>query len=72
MKRRRPRKPALRPMAISSSHFDKQGKAKNPYRSELEARQAAAATFAINGVDLDSYKCPECHAWHNGRRFADS
>jgi hypothetical protein len=71
MKRRGQKRKVLRPLGISSPHFDKQGKPKNAYRGELEARQAAAATFAIHGIDLDSYRCSECHAWHNGRRFAE-
>jgi hypothetical protein len=68
-RRRRPRLES-RPIGPVTSHFKSDGSPKQRYRTETEAKQAAQASWAINGVDLQTYRCDFCHQWHMGKPFS--
>ena len=68
---RRPRRRRFEPRIPLSGHFGRDGRAKTPYPTQLQAEQAARATWAINGIDLQTYRCDVCHLWHNGRSRGD-
>jgi hypothetical protein len=51
-------------------HFKHDGRPKQSYRTQGEAMQAAQATWAINGVELQTYRCDFCHQWHMGKPFS--
>lgn len=57
-------------MAGLSTHFTKEGRPKTAYRTEAEAKQAAQTSWAINRVDLQTYRCDQCHQWHNGKPYS--
>ncbi len=71
MKRRRRPAPPARPLGGLASHFTREGTAKNTYRTETEAREAAQLVWTLNGADLNAYRCDHCHQWHIGKRFRD-
>jgi hypothetical protein len=71
MPRRRPKKQEHRPFSNANEHFDRTGRPKKNYRTETEAKQSAQASWAINRVDLDAYRCSICHQWHIGKRFRE-
>lgn len=54
-----------------SSHTDRNGKPKQRYHSITEARQVAAAAYAIHRADLEAYLCPHCNGFHVGNRLSD-
>jgi hypothetical protein len=69
--RRRRARPVERPLGGNvTEHFTREGRAKVAYRTDSEARIAAQASWAINGVDLTTYRCSHCHQWHMGQRFS--
>ena len=59
------------PLRIASSHTDRNGSPKTRYHSILEARQAAAAAYAIHRADLEAYQCNHCNGFHIGNRRVD-
>jgi hypothetical protein len=71
MKRRRAAKPVTKPLGRVASHFNRNGLAKNSYRTQSEARSAAQLAWTLSRVDLDSYRCDHCFQWHIGKRFRD-
>ncbi len=68
--RRRPVQPD-RALGRVASHFTSEGRAKNSYRTEAEARGAAQLAWTLSGVDLNAYRCDYCFQWHVGKRFRD-
>ena len=68
-RRRRPRL-ETRPLGSVTMHFKHDGRPKQSYRTQGEAMQAAQATWAINGVELQTYRCDFCHQWHMGKPFS--
>ena len=72
-KTRRPGKQRVshQPLRIAPSHTDRNGRPKQRYFSLLQARQAAAASYAINRADLEAYQCDHCKGFHIGNRRID-
>ena len=60
-----------RGLGSAAPHVRRDGRPKAAYRTDAEARQAAQAAWAIEGVALNAYRCPVCHQWHIGKRFRD-
>ncbi|HWD97030.1 MAG TPA: hypothetical protein VG246_11475 [Acidimicrobiales bacterium] len=71
MKRRRRHIPAAPRSARVSSHFTREGTAKNPYRTEQEAKSAAQLAWTLDRAELNAYRCDVCHQWHIGKRFRE-
>ncbi len=69
-RRRRPLSPT-RTSSPVSSHFTREGTAKNPYRTEQEAKSAAQLAWTLDRAELNAYRCDVCHQWHIGNRFRD-
>jgi hypothetical protein len=71
MKSRRRPTPATRPIGRVASHFNRDGTAKNAYRTQAEAASAAQFAWTLSGVDLNTYRCNYCFQWHIGKRYRD-
>jgi hypothetical protein len=71
MKSRRRPTPATRPIGRVASHFNRDGTAKNAYRTQAEAASAAQFAWTLSGVELNTYRCDYCFQWHIGKRYRD-
>ena len=71
MRPRRRRPGTTRPVGSLGSlagHFTREGTPKKRYRTEAEAKSAAQLAWTLNGAELSSYRCEQCHLWHIGGR----
>jgi hypothetical protein len=64
---RRRREPH-RPLAIDSSHWRADGRAKVRFATRAQALVAAEDRGREAGTELGVYQCPFCGGWHMGRR----
>lgn len=62
---------AVRPLGRLGSHVNRDGKAKNSYRTQAEARDAAQLAWTLHRAELSAYRCDLCHQWHIGGRGRD-
>ena len=63
-----PRRSTHRELALDSSHWRKDGRAKVRYDTRAEALSAAEERRSDTGAALSVYRCPYCEGWHMGSR----
>lgn len=70
-KARRDRRRLTRPVTSLGGHFKRDGTPKKRYRTQQEAASAAQLAWTLEKIDLQTYRCDQCHQWHIGRPFRD-
>lgn len=66
-KRRRHKRTPPGPLSLGGTHWRADGAAKAGYMSESEARLEANRLWIEERIDLSTYQCEFCGAWHMGK-----
>jgi hypothetical protein len=66
------RRPVHRELALDSSHWRRDGRAKARYANQGEALNAADERSAESAIRLTVYECPYCNGWHMGTRSSEN
>lgn len=70
-KRRRPKRMASTPLNLGGTHWRTDGAPKAGFMSEAEARLEANRLWIEERIDLNTYQCDFCGAWHMGKSSFD-